>query len=150
MAKLTFTIETDDTNEMTGFMQKLFNGTAHVAAPAAEVEDTDTGEAPKRTRRTKAEMAAVAEDTSVAGATSGGAPTQDLSSAGSGSTATSAASPSEAVTLEMVKAAGTVLLEKKDMAAVVGVLSPFGAKRFTDVKSEDLAAVHAKLLEAAK
>jgi hypothetical protein len=33
---------------------------------------------------------------------------------------------------------------------VVGVLSPFGAKRFTDVKSEDLAAVHAKLLEAAK
>lgn len=137
MTKFTFTVESDNGDEIAYIVNRIF------PAGGAEPDIGPKDEAPKRTRRTKEQIAA------------------DVAAEQQSSTTQSSAPPvaeveddlgldDEApVTLEMVKAAGQDVITKHNAGKVKEILAPFGASRFGDIKPEDFGKVHAALLAAA-
>ena len=147
MAKFTFTIESDEEAEISGLMIRLFN---HKATTAPQVKSTLThpddddaqdetvtpaAEPVRRTRRTKAEIAAAALE-------------QDEAKVEEAANATD--EPAEEITLDMVRAAGS---EAMGIIKASGVNAIFksvggGAETFGSLQPDFYGAVYDALIEA--
>ena len=146
MAKFTFTIESDEEAEISGLMIRLFN---HKATTAPQIKSTLThpdddaqdetvtpaAEPVRRTRRTRAEIAATAlEQDEVKVEEEANAPDE----------------PAEEITLDMVRTAGSKAMGVIKASGVNAIFKSVGggAETFGSLQPDYYNAVYAALIEA--
>ena len=137
MARFTFTIESEEEQEMASLMGRMFvhpdtPKRAHLSSPLTHPDDEAEAAPFRRTRRTKAEMAEAAE-----------APPAEVD-------VEDEEVPAVEVTLDMVKAEGSKAMGAIKAGGVAAIFTKHGggAESFGSLKPQHYAAVHAALVEA--